>query len=69
MNINMENLINKLAADRVLVFQFFFYFSRIEYCLKRSPKYLKAGHKNMAEPNWDVYANDLRGRFARINNS
>jgi len=58
-----NKLINSLVADRDLVLQFFAYFSRFEYSLKRSG-FLKSGTK--AEPNWDTYANTLRGRFTDV---
>jgi hypothetical protein len=51
------------TADRDLAFQFFAFFSRFEYSLKRS-NFLRASDK--AEPNWDTYANTLRGRFDAV---
>src|SRR5437867_7687721 len=56
-------IINALAVDRERVLNFFAYFSRFEYSLKRSG-FLKSGER--AEPNWDAYANTLRGRFVGI---
>jgi hypothetical protein len=51
------------TADRDLVCQFFAFFFRFEYSLKRS-HFLKGGDK--AEPNWDTYANTLRGKFSAV---
>lgn len=67
--LNDQLIIDKFVADRDLVFQFFFIFSRFEYCLKRSEKYLKVGHKNRAEPDWDKYSNDLKGKFTTTKNT
>ena len=61
-----NKLIDSLAVDREFVLQFFVYFSRFEYSLKRSG-FLKSGNK--AEPDWDAYANSLRGRFADVQDS
>jgi hypothetical protein len=61
-----NRLIDSRVADRELVLQFFAYFSRFEYSLKRAG-FLKSGAK--AEPNWDTYANTLRGRFADVHDS
>jgi len=52
-----------LAVDRERVLNFFAYFSRFEYSLKRSG-FLKPGNK--AEPDWDEFANSIRGHFAKI---
>jgi hypothetical protein len=56
-------IIDALVPDRDLVLRFFAVFSRFEYSLKRCG-FLKAGEK--AEPNWDKYANSLRGRFEGV---
>jgi len=61
--IELNKVIDALVADRELVLKFFAFFSRFEYSLKRSG-FLKRG--NRAEPNWDMYANSLRGRFAKV---
>lgn len=61
-----EAVIDALAIDRTLALRFFATFSRFEYALKRTG-YLKPGDK--AEPNWDAYANSLRGRFPGIQDS
>ncbi len=58
-----NSIINALVVDRELVLEFFAYFSRFEYSLKRSG-FLRQGEK--AEPNWDTYANSLRGRFKEV---
>lgn len=62
-------IIEKFVADRDLVFQFFFYFSRFEYCLKRSKKYLKKGRYDIAKPDWSKYSDDLNGKFATTQNT
>lgn len=58
-----SKIIDALIVDRDLVLQFFAVYSRFEYSLKRSG-FLKTGEK--AEPNWDTYANTLRGRFEGV---
>lgn len=58
-------LIESLCIDHELVLEFFAFFSRFEYSLKRS-RFLKVGEK--AEVNWDKYANSIRGKFAGIEN-
>ena len=61
-----SKLIELLQVDRGLVLEFFAFFSRFEYSLKRSG-FLKPGDK--AEPNWGTYANSLRGRFRQVQNN
>lgn len=56
-------ILDALVVDRDLVFQFFAFFARYEYSLKRSD-FLKRCDR--AKPNWDAYANTLRGRFGKI---
>lgn len=56
-------IMTTLAVDRERVLDFFAYFSRFEYSLKRSG-FLKPGQK--AEPNWDAFANSLQGQFAGV---
>jgi hypothetical protein len=56
-------IIDALVLDRDLVLRFFAVYSRFEYSLKRSG-FLKTGKK--AEPNWDTYANSLRGCFGEV---
>lgn len=58
---SMSQVIEELAGDRNLVFDFFALFSRFEYALKRAG-FLR--DKERAEPNWDAYTNSLRGSFA-----
>lgn len=61
-------IIEQLVGDRDLVFRFFAFFSRFEYALKRA-KFLKPGSSNQAyqaEPDWDKYADELRGQFAKV---
>lgn len=65
MSTDSLTVISALAPDANVVFQFFAFFSRFEYSLKRSG-FLKPGER--AEANWDTYANTLRGRFAIIDN-
>ncbi len=65
MSSGVLTVIDKLSADRELVFQFFAVFSRFEYSLKRSD-FLKQGKK--AEANWDTYANSIRGQFGGVRN-
>lgn len=59
----LNKVIDALVGDRELVLQFFAFFSRFEYSLKRTG-FLKPGDK--AEPNWDTYANSVRGRFGAV---
>lgn len=56
-------IIETLVTDRNIVYQFFGFFSRFEYALKRRG-YLKPGKK--ANPNWEEYANSIQGRFRRV---
>jgi len=56
-------IMSALAVDRERVLDFFAYFSRFEYSLKRSG-FLKPGAK--AQPNWDAFANSLHGCFAGV---
>jgi len=64
--LKLETVIDALVVDRQLVLRFFATFARFEYSLKRTG-FLKLGDK--AEPNWDAYANSLRGRFSQIQDS
>lgn len=50
------------SGDRQLSWQFFVFFSRFEYALKRIPKYLKDGTGN-AEAAWDTFANNNSDKF------
>jgi len=54
-------IIEELDVDRDLLFRFFAVFSRFEYSLKRSG-YLRKNTQR-AEPDWDVYADRLNGKF------
>lgn len=58
-----EKVFDTLVGDRNLVLRFFATFSRFEYSLKRAG-FLKLSQK--AEPNWDEYANSLRGSFLEV---
>lgn len=44
------------SADRRLAWQFFVFFSRMEYALKRTRRYLK--NVPRAEPDWDGFGSD-----------
>ena len=59
----LNTVIDSLVGDRELVLRFFAFFSRFEYSLKRTG-FLKAGDK--AEPDWNTYANSLRGHFGTV---
>jgi hypothetical protein len=59
-------IITALAVDRERVLEFFAYFSRFEYSLKRSG-FLMPGEN--ANPNWDKFANSIRGHFAKIHDA
>jgi hypothetical protein len=50
------------SADRKLAWHFFVFFSRMEYALKRSGRYLKAGTTD-AQPNWDKFGSDYSSDF------
>ena len=50
------------APDRRLAWDFFVFFSRFEYALKRDPRFLLPGKGN-AEPNWDRFATDYNDVF------
>jgi len=58
-----EDIVESLGIDRVLVLRFFGVFSRFEYSLKRSG--FVRGHDRV-EPDWDTYANGLRGKFQSV---
>lgn len=51
------------SKDRKLAWAFFVSFSRMEYALKRSGIYLKAG-TDKAEANWDKFAGDHNDLFS-----
>lgn len=53
------------ALDRDLVLDFFWKFSVFECALKREG-FLKTGRKNRAEPDWDRFGSEVRGRFALV---
>ena len=56
-------VIQRIAAseDRRLAWHFFVFFSRMEYALKRTSRYLK--NTPVAEPNWDRFGADHDERF------
>jgi len=51
--------------DGDLVLNFFWKFTVFECALKREG-FLKAGPKNSAEPDWDKFAKEIKGQFARV---
>lgn len=57
----MPDAIRRIAdsGDRQLAWQFFVFFSRFEYALKRCSKYLKSN----AQPNWDRFSSDNNAAF------
>jgi hypothetical protein len=57
-------MFTSLAEDMELIFRFFAFFSRFEYALKRAT-FLKK--KKKAEPDWDKYANTLKGQLVKVN--
>jgi hypothetical protein len=60
----LETIIAGLAGDRDLAFMFFGFFSRFEYAVKRGG-FLKGATKAVG-PDWDAFANSLRGRFQNV---
>jgi len=62
--LNAPQVISRIAndADRRLAWEFFVFFSRFEYALKRHECYLLSGEGN-AEANWNRYASDHNNRF------
>ena len=58
-----EDIFGALGIDQVLVLRFLGVFSRFEYSLKRSG--FAKGH-DPVEPDWDTYANGLRGKFQSV---
>ncbi|MEK7752876.1 MAG: hypothetical protein AAB654_13225 [Acidobacteriota bacterium] len=64
MQIPVPDAIRRIAdsEDRKLAWNFFVVFSRMEYALKRSGKYLNKGTEE-AQPNWDRFASDHAKRF------
>ena len=66
MTLNIPESIRQIAdsTDRKLAWQFFVFFSRFEYALKRGP-YLRTGTGD-AQPNWDKFASDHNGAFEQI---
>lgn len=60
----LPGVIRRIAnsADRRLAWEFFVFFSRFEYALKRHDRYLMPG-TGPAEPNWDRFASDYADAF------
>lgn len=50
------------APDRALAWEFFVFFSRFEYALKRDRRFLQPGTGD-AQPNWDRFASDHNHNF------
>ena len=50
------------SDDRQLAWHFFVFFSRMEYALKRSVRFLKVGTAD-AQPNWDKFGSDYNAAF------
>ena len=50
------------APDRRIAWEFFVFFSRFEYALKRHQRYLMPGVGD-AQPNWDRFASDYAAEF------
>ena len=65
MQIPVPDAIRRIAdsEDRKLAWNFFVFFSRMEYALKRSGKYLNRG-TDEAQPNWDKFASDYNHKFS-----
>jgi hypothetical protein len=63
---SMPDAIRRIAdsGDRQLAWQFFIFFSRFEYALKRSSKYLKPGA--VANPNWERFSSDHDAAFQKL---
>lgn len=57
--------IRRIATDqdRELAWEFFVFFSRFEYALKRTPCYL-TGNESHAQPNWDRFGSDYDREYA-----
>jgi hypothetical protein len=57
-------IVHKVAEskDRVLAWEFFVFFSRFEYALKRDRRYLESGTGD-AKPLWDQFASDHDSEF------
>ena len=64
MEIRVPRSIRRIAdsEDRKLAWQFFVFFSRFEYALKRTPRYLR-GTTSGAQPNWDRFGADYDEAF------
>jgi hypothetical protein len=50
-----------------LVVRFFVFFSRFEYALKRAG-FVKSGRNDEAEPQWDAFAESIRGKLSKTAN-
>jgi hypothetical protein len=53
------------ATDRRLAWEFFVFFSRFEYALKRNQRFLRPGTGD-AEANWDRFASDFNAAFLAL---
>lgn len=65
MNIATKSIVDSLSLDHELVLEFFIFYSRFEYSLKRA-EFLKSGKK--ASANLDSYANSIKGQFIGVEN-
>lgn len=64
--VSIRKIVN--STDRELAWQFFVFFSRFEYALKKDPRYLMSG-KGDAKPNWDRFASCNNKRFIQLSES
>lgn len=64
---SMPDAIRRIAdsGDRQLAWQFFVFFSRLEYALKRCSQYLKSN----AQANWDRFGSDHNAAFGKQSSS
>jgi hypothetical protein len=60
----MPDAIRRIAdnSDRQLAWQFFVFFSRFEYALKRCSEYLRPE----VQPNWDRFSSENNAAFLRL---
>jgi hypothetical protein len=67
--LHIPDAIRRIAdsGDRKLAWQFFIFFSRFEYALKKDSRYLKSGTGD-AQPNWDSFASN-NAKFFMVNAS
>lgn len=51
------------SDDRKLAWVFFIFFARMEFALKSSGRYVRAGRGKVAQPDWDAFAANHDDRF------